>query len=168
MDDINGRRFNFPVSLFFSLSAYSLVLDHSCFRIIKDGKIYCPLTTFNNSFQTTAARPTFDPARGNDNKAPSFQYGARDLASHTKLKFRQPGQGTADEIGSREELLAELREAERKYFEEKEGKASSNRLIKQDGENNINEEKQKLLAEAERLAKLDKEDTDEESENESR
>jgi protein CWC15 len=41
-------------------------------------------------------------------------------------------------------------------------------LIKQDGENNNNEEKQKLLAEAEKLAKLDKEDTDEESENESR
>ncbi|EIE91738.1 hypothetical protein RO3G_16449 [Rhizopus delemar RA 99-880] len=117
---------------------------------------------------TTAARPTSDPAEGKDSKAPTVQYGARDLASHTKLKFRQPGQGTTDEVGSREELLEELRNAERKYFEEKnEGKAaSSSRLIKQDGENN--EEKQKLLAEAERLAKLDKEDDDEsESEEES-
>ncbi|KAI9487688.1 MAG: Pre-mRNA-splicing factor Cwf15/Cwc15 [Benjaminiella poitrasii] len=112
---------------------------------------------------TTAARPTFDPARGNDNSAPSFQYGARDLASHTKLKFRQPGQGTTDEIGSREELLAELKRAEQEYYEEKEGGASTTRLIKQQEEQQPNEEKQRLMAEAERLAKLDKEDSDDES-----
>ncbi|KAG2230602.1 hypothetical protein INT48_004463 [Thamnidium elegans] len=110
---------------------------------------------------TTAARPTFDPARGNDSKAPSFQYSARDIASHTKLKFRQPGQGTVDEIGNREELLAELKRAEQVYYEEKEGGASSTRLIKQEEE--PNSEKQKLMEEAERLAKLDKEDSEQES-----
>lgn len=111
--------------------------------------------------QTTAARPTFDPARGNDSKAPSFQYSARDIASHTKLKFRQPGQGTTDEIGNREELLAELKRAEQEYYEEKDGGVSSSRLIKQDEE--PNSEKQKLMQEAERLAKLDKEDSEQES-----
>ncbi|GAA5803568.1 Pre-mRNA-splicing factor Cwf15/Cwc15 [Helicostylum pulchrum] len=110
---------------------------------------------------TTAARPTFDPARGNDSKAPSFQYSARDIASHTKLKFRQPGQGTTDEIGNREELLAELKRAEQEYYEEKDGGVSSSRLIKQDEE--PNSEKQKLMQEAERLAKLDKEDSEQES-----
>lgn len=116
--------------------------------------------------QTTAARPTFDPARGNDSKAPSFQYSARDIASHTKLKFRQPGQGGADEIGDREQLLEELRRAEQEYYEEKEGGASTTRLIRQDGENvETNKEKQKLMAEAERLSKLDKEDGDGESDS---
>ncbi|KAI9356442.1 Pre-mRNA-splicing factor Cwf15/Cwc15 [Pilaira anomala] len=114
---------------------------------------------------TTAARPTFDPARGNDSKAPSFQYSARDIASHTKLKFRQPGQGTVDEIGNREELLAELKRAEQEYYEEKEGGASTTRLIRQDEE--PNSEKQKLMAEAERLAKLDKEDSEQESDGSS-
>ena len=43
---------------------------------------------------TTAARPTFDPARGGqgrgekDLSAISKQYSSRDLPSHTKLKFR--------------------------------------------------------------------------------
>jgi len=43
---------------------------------------------------TTAARPTFDPARAgqgkgeNDLSALSKQYSSRDLPSHTKLKYR--------------------------------------------------------------------------------
>ena len=43
---------------------------------------------------TTAARPTFDPARGGSGKAEgdlsslSKQYSSRDLPSHTKLKYR--------------------------------------------------------------------------------
>lgn len=43
---------------------------------------------------TTAARPTFDPARGGRGKgegdlsALSKQYSSRDLPSHTKLKYR--------------------------------------------------------------------------------
>ncbi|KAI8384019.1 Pre-mRNA-splicing factor Cwf15/Cwc15 [Blakeslea trispora] len=113
---------------------------------------------------TTAARPTFDPARGNDNKAPSFQYSARDLASHTKLKFRQPGQGTIDEIGDREQLLEELRRAEQEYYEEKEGKASDMRFIKQHEEQD-DQERKRLKEEAEKLAKLDKDDSDQESDS---
>ena len=43
---------------------------------------------------TTAARPTFEPARGgtgkgeNDLSALSKQYSSRDLPGHTKLKYR--------------------------------------------------------------------------------
>lgn len=43
---------------------------------------------------TTAARPTFEPARGGRGKgegdlsALSKQYSSRDLPSHTKIKYR--------------------------------------------------------------------------------
>ena len=43
---------------------------------------------------TTAARPTFEPARGgtgkgeNDLSSLSKQYSSRDLPGHTKLKYR--------------------------------------------------------------------------------
>ncbi|CAO3622791.1 unnamed protein product [Cunninghamella blakesleeana] len=124
---------------------------------------------------TTAARPTFNPARGNDSSAPSFQYSARDIASHTKLKFRQPGQGTASEIGDRERLKEELRKAEQEYYE-KQGKAipGANHLITHesggggsDHEGNNEEDpetkRQRLLAEAEKMAALDKEDSDDSS-----
>ncbi|KAK3095650.1 hypothetical protein FSP39_017160 [Pinctada imbricata] len=57
---------------------------------------------------TTAARPTFEPARGGRGKnegdlsALSKQYSSRDLPSHTKLKYRQDGQGTSDELRGRD------------------------------------------------------------------
>lgn len=57
---------------------------------------------------TTAARPTFDPARGGqgrsekDLSAISKQYSSRDLPSHTKLKFREYGQGTTEELRTRD------------------------------------------------------------------
>lgn len=55
-----------------------------------------------------------------------------------------------------------MKRAEQEYYEEKDGGVSTTRLIRQDEEPNI--EKQKLMAEAERLAKLDKDDSDQESE----
>lgn len=57
---------------------------------------------------TTAARPTFEPARGGQGKgekdlsAISKQYSSRDLPGHTKLKYREHGQGTAEELHSRD------------------------------------------------------------------
>ncbi|XP_063967345.1 protein CWC15 homolog [Lytechinus pictus] len=57
---------------------------------------------------TTAARPTFNPAKGGSGKgegdlsALSKQYSSRDLPGHTKLKYRQPGQDTSDELRSRD------------------------------------------------------------------
>ncbi|XP_031629547.1 protein CWC15 homolog [Contarinia nasturtii] len=70
---------------------------------------------------TTAARPTFDPARGGSGKgekdlsALSKQYSSRDLPGHTKLKYREHGQGTSDELRQRDF---------RKELEEREAKAS--------------------------------------------
>jgi len=76
---------------------------------------------------TTAARPTFDPARGGtgrgekDLSALSKQYSSRDLPGHTKLKYREQGQGTVDELRSRDF---------RKELEEREAKGtSSNKSI---------------------------------------
>lgn len=76
---------------------------------------------------TTAARPTFDPARGGqgrgekDLSAISKQYSSRDLPSHTKLKYREHGQGTAEELRSRD-FRKDLEERE---FEKAPRKAES-------------------------------------------
>ncbi|KAJ2726899.1 complexed with cef1p [Coemansia sp. Benny D115] len=73
---------------------------------------------------TTAARPTFDPAKGKDEPQFTHLVSAKALPSHTRLKTRKPGQGASDEY-TVEELKRELREAERKHFESK-GKPISN------------------------------------------
>jgi len=73
---------------------------------------------------TTAARPTFEPARGGRGKgegdlsAMSKQYSARDLPAHTKLKHRQSGQGTQDETRDRD-FRKELEDRERVAREKK-------------------------------------------------
>ncbi|CAG9837061.1 unnamed protein product [Diabrotica balteata] len=67
---------------------------------------------------TTAARPTFEPARGGqgrnekDLSAISRQYSSRDLPGHTKLKYREHGQGTVDENRSKD-FRKELDDRER-------------------------------------------------------
>ncbi|XP_064639082.1 spliceosome-associated protein CWC15 homolog [Lineus longissimus] len=67
---------------------------------------------------TTAARPTFEPARGGRGKgegdlsAISKQYSSRDLPAHQKLKYRQEGQGGSDEIRGRD-FRRDLEERER-------------------------------------------------------
>ncbi|KAL5005547.1 hypothetical protein ScPMuIL_019003 [Solemya velum] len=67
---------------------------------------------------TTAARPTFEPARGGRGKgdgdlsAMTKQYSSRDLPGHTKLKYRQEGQGTSEEL-SRRDFRRELEDRER-------------------------------------------------------
>ena len=72
---------------------------------------------------TTAHRPTWNPALaskdqgGNRSHMPSLQFSAKDLPGHTRLKFRQPGQNTSEEVASRnlkEELLAKEQAAARK------------------------------------------------------
>ncbi|CAB0034599.1 unnamed protein product [Trichogramma brassicae] len=76
---------------------------------------------------TTAARPTFDPARGGqgrgekDLSAISKQYSSRDLPSHTKLKFREQGQGTTEELAQRD-FRKELEEREREVKEKSGGR----------------------------------------------
>ena len=67
---------------------------------------------------TTAARPTFDTARGGtgarerDLSAMSKQYSARDLPSHTSLKSRERGQNEPEELKARD-FRRELEERER-------------------------------------------------------
>lgn len=66
---------------------------------------------------TTAARPTFEPARGGRGKgegdlsALSKQYSSRDLPSHTKLKYREDGQNTQADLRGRD-FRRELEERE--------------------------------------------------------
>jgi len=74
---------------------------------------------------TTAARPTWNAAVGQSNEGGwsaggqiSMQFSARDLPGHTKLKTRQPGQGTKGEVQERD-LRTELDERELQYEEEK-------------------------------------------------
>jgi len=74
---------------------------------------------------TTAHRPTFDTARGGKGKwegdlsAMSKQYSSRDLPGHTRLKYRQEGQGTQEELRGRD-LKRDLEERERVALRDKE------------------------------------------------
>lgn len=67
---------------------------------------------------TTAARPTFDPAKGgsglreNSLSKLSQQISSRDLPGHLGLKERKPGQGTTKEL-RKKDFRAELEENER-------------------------------------------------------
>ncbi|KAL6741721.1 hypothetical protein Aduo_014948 [Ancylostoma duodenale] len=67
---------------------------------------------------TTAHRPTFHPARGGTGRTEgdlsklSQQYSSKDMPSHTKLKYRQTGQGTEEEL-RRRDLRRELEEKEK-------------------------------------------------------
>jgi len=82
---------------------------------------------------TTAARPTFEPARGREKDlgALSKQYSSRDLPGHTKLKYRQSGQGAQDEVRSRDfrRELEEREERERSGKRRRDG-ASDSREVK--------------------------------------
>ncbi|CAG8451457.1 3089_t:CDS:10 [Diversispora eburnea] len=102
---------------------------------------------------TTAARPTFDPARGSDSKAPTLQYSSRDLAAHTKLKYRQPGQTTREDLENTD-LREELLKAEREHFGKKQGLLNS-------GEQEYADVRLRIMQEA---ATLDKDDSDDDSE----
>ncbi|XP_030749736.1 protein CWC15 homolog [Sitophilus oryzae] len=84
---------------------------------------------------TTAARPTFEPARGGsgrnekDLSAISRQYSSRDLPGHTKLKYREHGQGTQDEARSRDfRRELEEREKEKRLGGSRTDHSSSKRL----------------------------------------
>nr|SVE74563.1 EOG090X0IT3 [Daphnia barbata] len=69
---------------------------------------------------TTASRPTFAPATGGQGRGEtslssmSKQYSSRDLASHTKLKYRDIGQGSTEEVRNKD-LKKDLEEREKSY-----------------------------------------------------
>jgi len=67
---------------------------------------------------STAHRPTWDPAQAKEVKGGTRQYSVRDMASQTKLKFRQPGQTSTAEV-SKKDLRAELMLAEREARDRK-------------------------------------------------
>ncbi|KAJ1377446.1 Pre-mRNA-splicing factor Cwf15/Cwc15 [Sesbania bispinosa] len=73
---------------------------------------------------TTAARPTWAPAKGGNEQGgtrifgPSQKYSSRDIASHTTLKPRKDGQDTQEEL-KRRNLRDELEERERRHFSSK-------------------------------------------------
>ncbi|KAK4052901.1 complexed with cef1p [Microbotryomycetes sp. JL221] len=67
---------------------------------------------------SSAHRPTWDPAQGKAARGNSRIYSVRDMAAHTRLKFRQPGQGSTTEV-ERRDLKAELLAAEREAAERK-------------------------------------------------
>ena len=79
---------------------------------------------------TTAARPTFEPARGGSSRsekdlsAISKQYSSRDLPAHTKLKQREAGQGTTDELRGRD-FRRELEDRERQARDKRTESGSS-------------------------------------------
>ncbi|XP_050383277.1 uncharacterized protein LOC126800033 isoform X1 [Argentina anserina] len=73
---------------------------------------------------TTAARPTWAPAKGGNEQGgtrifgPSQKYSSRDIASHTTLKPRREGQDTEEELHKRD-LREELEDRERRHFSSK-------------------------------------------------
>merc|ERR1711988_1913177 len=83
---------------------------------------------------TTAARPTFDTARGGsgqrerDLSALSKQYSSRDLPSHTSLKYRERGQGAPEENLGRD-FRRELEDRERVASIEKQRERGRGRLV---------------------------------------
>jgi len=75
---------------------------------------------------TTAARPTFEPAKGGTGKwekdmaGITRHYSSRDLQGHKKLKYREPGQGTTEEFKNKD-YRNELEDKERVARKDKEG-----------------------------------------------
>lgn len=118
---------------------------------------------------TTAARPTFEPARGGqgrgekDLSAISKQYSSRDLPSHTKLKYREHGQGTIEELRNRD-FRKELEERERSEKD----KGSSRRAIEPSRESSTSNAKRQKLDQVP-AASLDADDPldDEDSDSDS-
>ncbi|KAI6099963.1 Cwf15 Cwc15 cell cycle control protein [Pisolithus croceorrhizus] len=121
---------------------------------------------------STAHRPTWDPAQAKDVKGGSRQYSVRDMAAHTKLKFRQPGQTSVGEV-SRRDLRADLLAAEEEARNRKrkaEGKPPLPAVTDGTanggggGEDEEANKRRKLLQEA---LELDKDEDDEEDDDKS-
>ncbi|KAF8963612.1 Pre-mRNA-splicing factor Cwf15/Cwc15 [Flammula alnicola] len=119
---------------------------------------------------STAHRPTWDPAQAKDVKGGSRQFSVRDMAAHTKMKFRQVGQTSTDEVKKRD-LRAELLAAEQEARNKKR-KAEGKPPLLEDTPGEADEEthkRRKLLQEAMELDKDDEEsdeDKDKEDEDE--
>eukprot|EP01103_Thecamoeba_quadrilineata_P000013 TRINITY_DN10008_c0_g1_i1.p1 TRINITY_DN10008_c0_g1~~TRINITY_DN10008_c0_g1_i1.p1 ORF type:complete len:247 (+),score=73.09 TRINITY_DN10008_c0_g1_i1:32-742(+) len=122
---------------------------------------------------TTSHRPTWNPAVGGSHQggvrihAPSAQFSARDLPGHTKLKTRQPGQNTKEEIKERN-FREELEEKERKASkgllldDKKPERKNSDVLLLEDSQRASDREKQNLKKIAQQN-NIDADDEDDDS-----
>ena len=117
-----------------------------------------------------AHRPTWNPTQGRETKAGSQRIAKLSLASHKKLKFRQPGQQTTGDI-VKSDLKAELAAAERVAQDKKRKaaglpplpplpSASSSNLRIENGEeaDGVEDESVKRRKILEEAAELDKDD----------
>ncbi|KAF8161364.1 Pre-mRNA-splicing factor Cwf15/Cwc15 [Crassisporium funariophilum] len=112
---------------------------------------------------STAHRPTWDPAQAKDVKGGSRQFSVRDMAAHTKLKFRQVGQTSTGEVKQRD-LRADLLAAEQEARNKKR-KAEGKPPLEVEDAVPVDDEankRRKLLQEA---LELDKDDDDEDEED---
>jgi len=88
---------------------------------------------------TTAARPTWAPAKGGNEQGgarifgPSQKYSSRDIAAHTTLKPRKEGQATQEELEKRN-LREELEERERRHFSSKDRSYNDDRDRRKGGQ----------------------------------
>ncbi|EIW80408.1 Cwf15 Cwc15 cell cycle control protein [Coniophora puteana RWD-64-598 SS2] len=110
---------------------------------------------------STAHRPTWDPAQARDVKGGSRQFSVRDMAAHTKLKFRQPGQTSVNEVQKRD-LRAELLLAEEEAQNKKRKAEGKPPLAIAGGEDEEANKRRKLLQETLEMDKDDEDDEDEE------
>ncbi|CAL1711604.1 unnamed protein product [Somion occarium] len=115
---------------------------------------------------STAHRPTWDPAQAKDVKGGSRQFSVRDMAAHTKLKFRQPGQTSTDEVKKRD-LRAELIAAEAEARDRKRKAEGKPPLAVEHGTAGVvaddeSNKRRKLLQEALEMDKDEEESEDEE------
>lgn len=123
------------------------------------------VTLNNHDAMSTAHRPTWDPAQAKDVKGGSRQFSVRDMAAHTKLKFRQPGQTSVDEVKKRD-LRAELLAAEAEAKEKKRKAEGKPPLAVENGSAADDEanKRRKLLQEALEMDKDEDEDEEKHSE----
>ncbi|KAI9621195.1 hypothetical protein KEM48_007843 [Puccinia striiformis f. sp. tritici PST-130] len=109
---------------------------------------------------SSAHRPTWTPAMGKDARMNTKQYSSRDIAGHTKLKYRQPGQDSISDL-ARRDLKLELEIAERESAakrrraagllpinEEKNEKQSETKLLEEGTDEESKTKRRKILKEA--------------------
>jgi protein CWC15 len=122
---------------------------------------------------TTAARPTYEPARGGSGKgegdlsALSKQYSSRDLPAHTKLKYRQEGQSSSAEVRNRD-FRKDLEERE-KSSRDKRGRGEADKASSSTSASNSKRPRIDQLPAANLDADdpLDDDEEDEEEDNDS-
>ncbi|GAA5837447.1 hypothetical protein JCM9279_005692 [Rhodotorula babjevae] len=126
---------------------------------------------------SSAHRPTWAPAQGKEGRQNSRSFSARDLASHTRLKFRQPGQGTTAEHARRDlklELLQAEQDAAVRKSRGERGYVQDTKLLmlkeeqdraESDAQSEHANKRQRMLQEAADLDKDDSDDNDDDDED---